>query len=88
MLRTATRWQTVSHPTLGVRVSERRNALAYKRQLRREEKRTAMTPAAWAVPDAQCPHFQRLRTAVNRQKTLTHRKNQPITIPLDGDRMV
>ena len=47
-----------------------------------------MTPAAWAVPDAQCPLFQRLRTAVNRQKTLTHGKNQPITIPLDGDRMV
>jgi hypothetical protein len=57
LLRTATRWQTVSHPTLGVRVSERRNALAYKRRLRREEKRTAMTTSAGAVPEAQHPHF-------------------------------
>jgi Arc/MetJ-type ribon-helix-helix transcriptional regulator len=88
LLRTATRWQTVSHPTLGVRVSERRNALAYKRQLRREEKRTAMTTSAGAVPEAQHPHFQRLRTAVNQQKILTHCKNQPITISSDGKGMV
>jgi hypothetical protein len=51
------------------------------------EKRTAMTTSAWAVPDASRRDFQLLQTNANPQKTLTHRKNQPTTISLDGNGM-
>jgi len=51
------------------------------------EKRTAMNTSAWAVPEARGLDFRLLQTAANRPKTLTHRKNQPITISLDGNGM-
>jgi hypothetical protein len=89
LLRTATRCKSASHPTLGARVSERRNALAYKRQFRREGKK-GLRRQIQHGPFLRLPRpdFQLFSDLNNRQKTLTHHKNQPITISLDGNGMI